>query len=260
MAGKIFINYRRGDDPGYTQALFQLLEVQFGRDQLFMDVEGYIKAGDDFVRELDTQVASCDVLLAIIGPRWMDARDEKGHHRLDDPDDFVRIEIVSALGQDKRVIPVLVNNACMPHAKDLPEPLRPLATRNAVRLTQERFSADCQGLIKDVRDALCVTDAMRRGAVGTIDTNQRPVQDVTIKLPQSRNAPQTASYLLISVVFLGLGGVSIWMTSALMSDESVSRILVLLLALAAAFFFLVGVLALRHYTKGKDRTPGARQL
>ncbi|MGO9484185.1 MAG: hypothetical protein ACLPX9_06340, partial [Rhodomicrobium sp.] len=69
-SGKIFINYRRGDDPGFTTALYMRLEEEFGKDRLFMDVEGGIKPGDDFVEVLGAQVAQCDVLLAIVGPRW----------------------------------------------------------------------------------------------------------------------------------------------------------------------------------------------
>lgn len=150
MAGRIFINYRRGDDPGHTQALFQRLESAFGRDRLFMDVQGYIDRGEDFVRAIKTQVAACDVMLAVIGPQWLSIKDGGGLRRLDDPDDFVRLEIVSALDHGKRVIPVLVNNAVMPSAKDLPDALKPLAYRNATRLTLERFAADCIDLIKDL--------------------------------------------------------------------------------------------------------------
>ena len=78
MAGRIFVNYRRGDDPGFTQALYQKLETEFGRDALFMDVEGFIKAGDDFVHVLNAQVAQSDVVLAVIGPRWLDSKTETG--------------------------------------------------------------------------------------------------------------------------------------------------------------------------------------
>src|SRR5262245_43127438 len=107
MPGKVFINYRRGDDAGFTQALFQRLEDEFAAADLFMDVEGHIKPGDDFVDVLNRQVAACDVLLAVIGPRWADLMAA----RTDDRDDFVAIEIKAALDQGKRVIPVLVGGA-----------------------------------------------------------------------------------------------------------------------------------------------------
>jgi succinate dehydrogenase hydrophobic anchor subunit len=165
MAGKIFINYRRGDDPGFAQALFGRLEQTFLPDQLFMDVAN-IEPGADFVRVLEEQVAQCDVFIAIIGKGWIDARDETGARRLDNPGDFVSVEIQTALKQDKRVIPVLVGQAQMPRAEELPEAMKPLARRNAVRLTHERFKSDVESLIsavqrvlKDVEDA---TDKKKR--------------------------------------------------------------------------------------------------
>jgi TIR domain len=157
MAGKVFINYRRGDDPGFTQALYQRLEQEFSDGALFMDVEGQIKPGDDFVAELSRQVAECDVLLAVIGPRWSDLM----ARRAGDPDDFVAIEIRAALDLRKRVIPVLVGGAPMPRAHDLPESIRALARRNAVGLRPERFKADCQGLVTALKDQLAVAEGER---------------------------------------------------------------------------------------------------
>jgi hypothetical protein len=123
MAGKIFINYRRGDDPGFAQALFGRLEQAFPADQLFMDVDN-IEPGLDFTRVLNEQVAECNILISVIGKGWLDALDETGKRRLDNPADFVRIEIESALAQDKRVIPVLVGQAQMPRADQLPETMK----------------------------------------------------------------------------------------------------------------------------------------
>jgi hypothetical protein len=161
MAGKIFINYRRGDDPGFTGRLFDRLHEAFEPEGLFMDVDN-IAPGLDFVRVLEEQVAQCDVLLAVIGKGWIEAGDATGARRLDNPDDFVRIEIESALKQDKRVIPVLVGEARMPRADELPESIRPLARRNAVRLTHERFRADAQGLIKALQRALEEIEMLRQ--------------------------------------------------------------------------------------------------
>lgn len=160
MAGKIFINYRRGDEPGFAQALLGRLEHAFPTEQLFIDVDN-IPPGEDFVQVLESQVARCDVLLAMIGKSWLCATDERGVRRLDDPHDFVRIEIESALRQGKRVIPVLVHDAQMPRADELPDPIRPLATRNAVRLTHERFRADVEGLVKYLERAFDELDTPR---------------------------------------------------------------------------------------------------
>jgi hypothetical protein len=160
MAGNIFINYRRGDDPGFTQALYSRLEQAFPAERLFMDVDN-IAPGLDFVQVLNDQVARCDVLIAVIGKTWLNATDEAGARRLDNPEDFVRIEIESALAQKKRVIPVLVNDAKMPRSVELPDVLRPFARCNAVRLSHERFRADTQGLIKALEDVLAESEAKR---------------------------------------------------------------------------------------------------
>ncbi len=159
--GKVFISYRRSDDPGFAQALYLRLEQEFGGENLFMDVEGQIKPGDDFVKVLNEQVARCDVLLAIIGQEWLNASDSAGSRRLDRPDDFVRVEIASALELSKRVIPVLVNEAQMPRAHELPEGLQALSRRNAVVIRSTRFKADSQGLIDSVKAALAAAQAQR---------------------------------------------------------------------------------------------------
>ncbi len=157
MSGKIFINYRRGDDAGFTQALYLRLEDEFGADDLFMDVEGHIKPGDDFVHVLSAQVSAADILLVIIGPRWMTLLSE----RQGDADDFVVVEIKAALDNGKRVIPVLVGMAGMPRADLLPESIRSLARRNAVGLRPDRFKADCQGLVTSLKESLASAERER---------------------------------------------------------------------------------------------------
>jgi TIR domain len=141
--------------------LFGRLEQAFPSERLFMDIDN-IAPGLDFVQVLNDEVARCDVLIAIIGQGWLAATDETGQRRLDNEDDFVRIEIESALAQKKRVIPVLVNDATMARAAELPEALRAFARCNAVRLTHERFRADVQGLIKSLEQVLVEADAARR--------------------------------------------------------------------------------------------------
>ncbi len=157
----IFISYRRGDDPGSTGRLFERLQVEgFSSDQIFMDIDS-IAPGVDFIRELHTQVTKADIMLAVIGKGWIDARDSNGARRLDNPDDFVRVEIEAALKQDKRVIPVLMQDAPMPRADELPAGLKSLSTRNYIRLTHERFRLDTQVLVKAVRQALDEVAAAR---------------------------------------------------------------------------------------------------
>ena len=142
----IFISYRRDDTEGYAGRLFQDLCERFGKDSVFMDVAG-IEPGRDFRRVIEQQVASCGVLLAMIGKAWLSVADERGKQRLNDPHDFVRLETASALKRDIPVIPVLVQQAEMPRAEQLPDDLKDLAFRNSVELTHARWDSDVELLI-----------------------------------------------------------------------------------------------------------------
>jgi len=217
MAGKIFINYRRGDDPGNSGRLFDRLQDAFSADQLFLDVDN-IAPGLDFVRELSDRVEESDILLAVIGKGWLDARDAAGNRRLDDPHDFVRIEISSALNQGKRVIPVLVGEAQMPRPDDLPDELRPLARRNAVRLTHERFRADMQGLIKALQKALEDIAAQQKRSAPILPINLQPKPSeanpagVLPRLEARQGLHRPGSFIAIGIVLalVFFGGVGFW--------------------------------------------------
>ena len=151
----IFISYRRDDSEGQAGRLFKDLAERFGNDSVFMDVVD-IEPGRDFRRVIDQQVASCGVLLAMIGKEWIDARDESGRRRLDDANDFVRLETATALKRDIPVIPVLVQGARMPRADQLPTDLQDLAYRNAVELTHARWNSDVEVLVNSLRQQLGV--------------------------------------------------------------------------------------------------------
>src|ERR1700744_5013784 len=144
MAG-IFINYRRDDAPGVAGRLFDYLAARFSKDDLFMDVDA-MKPGEDFAKQLDAQVSQCRVLLAVIGPHWLDATDKSGARRLDSDRDYVRLELASALKRDIAVIPVLVDGAAMPTEEGLSDDLKPLAFRHALELRHSRFSADADAI------------------------------------------------------------------------------------------------------------------
>ena len=143
---RIFINYRRDDTPGVAGRLFDHLAAKYSRQELFMDVDA-MKPGIDFAKQLDIQVSACHVLLAVIGPRWLDARDNAGKRRLDNDKDYVRIELASALKRDIAVIPVLVDGAVMPPEESLSEDLKPLARRHALELRHTRFDADADAVV-----------------------------------------------------------------------------------------------------------------
>jgi len=144
----VFISYRRDDASANAGRLFDWLTEQFGRAHVFLDTDK-IASGDDFLRVLDERLAASDVLLAVIGPRWLAIADERGR-RLDQPDDYVRRELATALARGTPVIPVLVGGARMPRAEELPEPLRALAGRDAATVDEAKFERDFDQLVDDI--------------------------------------------------------------------------------------------------------------
>jgi hypothetical protein len=120
MSGQIFISYRREDSSPWAGRLYDRLHDRFPQHGIFMDVDN-LPPGVDFVEALEKSVAACDVQLVVIGKRWLMARDEKRRRRLSKPEDFVRLEIATALQRGIGVIPVLVDGASMPRSADLPE-------------------------------------------------------------------------------------------------------------------------------------------
>ena len=160
MAG-IFINYRRDDAPGVAGRLFDRLSKNFSPREIFMDVDA-MRPGLDFVKQLDEQVSKCDVVLAVIGPGWLNAVDEKGRRKLDLPRDYVRIELASALRREIPVIPLLVNGTAMPFEEDLPEELKSLPNRHALELRHTRFAADSDAVIRALNDIMPRRGRLRR--------------------------------------------------------------------------------------------------
>lgn len=147
---QIFISYRRSDSADIAGRIYDRLVDRFGRDPVFKDVDS-IPLGLDFKVYLDEQVGRCDVLLAIIGDRWLDADDSKGRKRLEDPKDFVRIEIESALDKGISVIPLLVRGANMPDEESLPSSLHRLVYRNGIPIRSDPdFHRDMDRLIKSL--------------------------------------------------------------------------------------------------------------
>ena len=145
--GGIFLSYRREDSAGWAGRLSEDLKKQFGPDSIFMDIDT-IEPGTDFTEALQKAVSACDVFLAIIGPDWATVTDAAGKHRLDDPNDWVRVELATALQRKIRVIPVLVGGASVPTKDLLPDELDALALRQAHELTDKRWNYDVEQLVK----------------------------------------------------------------------------------------------------------------
>jgi hypothetical protein len=146
---KIFISYRRQDTAASALGIGQYLEREFGGKNVFIDVD--IRAGAKFPAVLEMRIAECKVLLALIGPGWLNALDEKGRRRLDDPNDWVRLEIARALNRNVTVIPVRVEGAELPRKADLPEDIRGLVDHQAAVVTTEGFRNEMAGLVRDIR-------------------------------------------------------------------------------------------------------------
>jgi hypothetical protein len=202
----IFISYRREDAEGQAGRLFDDLSAHFGRDAVFMDVAG-IKKGLDFRRIIDEHVASCGVLLVLIGKRWLTATDSKGKRRLDDANDFVRLETAAALSRDIPVVPVLVQDAVMPTEQDLPDVLKELAFRNGTELTHARWDSDVKLLIEDLGPYL---EAPATAAIATQPTrDQSPVATARGTPPGSWRSTSLSLWAAGGAVVV-VGGVAIF--------------------------------------------------
>jgi hypothetical protein len=158
QSANIFINYRREDSAGHAGRLFDGLSNHFA-GRLFMDVDT-LEPGIDFVEAIEQAVGSCEVLIVVIGREWLTVKDAAGNRRLDNPADFVRLEVESALARKIRVIPVLVQDAPMPRAEELPPSLARLARRNAIELSDARWAYDVDRLAHTIQEILQEKEAV----------------------------------------------------------------------------------------------------
>lgn len=147
MLGGVFICYRREDSGGFAGRIYDRLTSSLGRENVFFDVDS-IAPGLDFVDTLSERVGKCDALVAVIGKTWLSSADADKKRRLDDPNDFVRIEIEAALNRGVRVIPVLVDGAILPKREDLPASIDKLTRRQGIEISHVRFDSDVENLIR----------------------------------------------------------------------------------------------------------------
>jgi hypothetical protein len=150
---RIFISYRREDTAAAAGRIYDRLVAHYGRNQVFMDVDS-IEIGERFSDVVNRTVGTCDILLALIGDRWLTLHDARGHTRLSNPEDWVRMEIAAALRRNIRVVPVLVNGASVPGRSELPSDLGDLALRHACEVTHGRFHSDVDRLLTSLDRAL----------------------------------------------------------------------------------------------------------
>lgn len=145
----IFVSYRRQDTQSATGRLCDKLQTHFSVDQVFHDIES-ITPGSTFPAIIAAKIAASSIVLVMIGRHWLDPAGNSGRSRLFDPDDYVRLEITTALQRGVPVIPVLVEGAAMPAPSALPEPLSALATRQAHEITEQRWQYDSDRLVKEI--------------------------------------------------------------------------------------------------------------
>jgi hypothetical protein len=146
---RVFVTYRREDSAAYAGRLHDSLVDEFGEDNVFQDVSA-IDPGEDFEVAIDAALEDADAALVVIGPRWL-APGPDGTSRLQDPKDYVHIEIRKALARDIRVVPILVGGANLPLPNELPEDLVALTRRQAVQLRDTTWRDDVDGLVRRLR-------------------------------------------------------------------------------------------------------------
>jgi formylglycine-generating enzyme required for sulfatase activity len=154
---KIFISYRRKDSAREVGRIRDRLKAEFGEESVFRDLVD-IPSGVDFQTILEQETNSCDVMLVVIGPLWANITYDQGNKRLANPADWTRIEVETGLRRLQkgaaRVFPLLVLNASMPSANELPETLRRLLNQNAISIHDDPyFDFDMERLIRDIKDS-----------------------------------------------------------------------------------------------------------
>jgi hypothetical protein len=174
VAPMIFISYRRDDSSGHVGRLYDALSAHFGKRRLFFDID-HIAPGQDFVRVLEDSLSRSSVMIVVMGKRWAGSG-KVGARRIDDPGDFVRLEVASGLRRPElRLIPALIQGAKMPAVAGLPDDLKDMSRRNAIELSDLRWREDVERLIASLEHDMAVR-APQRTAAELV----RKVREVTI--------------------------------------------------------------------------------
>jgi FHA domain/TIR domain len=201
----VFISYRRGDGAGYAMVLNERLVAHFGAARIFRDIDA-LDPGTNFVARIESAIGSCAVVIALMGTNWAGILPD-GRRRLDDPDDFLRLEIVSALQLGVRIIPVLVQGASMPQQDELPEPIKGLASRHALRIDDSAAEFGVSKLIAAVEQEL----GEARRPDGPADAARGPTDEIVADRPsRSTGASIGWGWWLLPILLGILGGLIAW--------------------------------------------------
>lgn len=193
MNAGIFISYRRDDTRQAAGRLADDLSDQLGAERIFRDIEK-IELGVDFEQALNQALENCEIMLVLIGRQWLMVADAQGQRRLDHPNDWIRIEIVTALKRGVRVVPVLIDGAPLPSEADLPEDLRPLVRRQALAVEDARWKSD----VARLAESLARVGGLARPSSATA-TAPQPVASVSV--------PAAASGSMRKGILIGAGAV-----------------------------------------------------
>lgn len=244
-AGKVFISYRRDDSAVMCGSIYDRLTEIFGLDTIFKDVD-MIPVGVNFEKFISSTLEQCVAQVVVIGPRWVSIATAQGVRRLDDPTDFVRLEVESALRSGIKVIPVLVQGATMPTAEELPESMRPLADLQPVTV---RYAPKFDGDMRDLGLTLAPTiwpESARKGFFkGAFSLRAGP------------RATQTAAFFWLAL-FLAYGvilGVEVVHSDLMLSGVRIAPAVLTFLGTAPVIITLLAVLSGAHfgYTTGSAR-------
>jgi Tol biopolymer transport system component len=203
-AFRIVINYRRDDTAGHALHLYDTLAARFGNDHVFMDIDA-IEPGVDFTKVLEHAVDSCDAFISLIGRQWLTVTDAQGRRRLENPGDFVRLEIEAALDRDVRLIPVLVQEAEMPTEDELPAPLARLAYRNAIEIRDISWRSDAERLVRTL-------ERLEREKAEKLDTDRRGIVE-----GESLKPPRAGRRFTRRTLLAALGAVGVVALGALLA-------------------------------------------
>lgn len=206
-AANIFVNYRRDDSAGHAGRLYDHL-IKLFPGRVFMDVDT-IEPGIDFADVITQAVGCCEVLIVVIGREWLHLKDATGQRRLDNPNDFVRLEIGEALKLKRslRVIPVLVEGASMPRPEELPPDIAALTRRNAIELSDNRWPADVDRLVQTIKGVL---QEKAPSALLPATTVPSPPAPAPVPAPVPEKTRMTLAWLMPTILVLlalvGWGG------------------------------------------------------
>lgn len=242
----VFISYRRSDCQPQANGLYDGLSHRLPAASIFMDIDS-IPPGADFEQHIRSEIEICDLLLVLIGDNWLDTPDPGAGRRIDASDDFVRLEIESALASPQvRVLPVLVEGAAMPRAVDLPPSIRSLARLNAVELDDRRWTGDIGRLTATIEELTGAT-VTRSGSTAAPTGDGEAAPDVDVSGPAPPVRTSAIGWLMVFLPLLTAGlanfAPAVWASRRRPERRARRQLLVFAIVVGLVTFTMLGVIA-----------------